>query len=30
VRYEQIEALYDTLLHSAVGRGLAPETVDEA
>jgi integrase len=27
LRYQQIEALYDTLLHPAVGRGLAPGTV---
>ena len=29
VRYQQIEALYDTLLHPAQGRGLAPKTVYE-
>lgn len=27
LRYQQIEALYDTLLHPADGRGLAPKTV---
>ncbi len=27
LRYEHIEALYDTLLHPVVGRGLAPKTV---
>jgi integrase len=29
LRYQQIEALYDTLLHPADGRGLAPKTVYE-
>lgn len=29
VRYPSIEALYDTLLHPAEGRGLAPKTVYE-
>ncbi len=29
VRYQSIEALYDTLLHPADGRGLAPKTVYE-
>jgi len=29
LRYEQIEALYDTLLHPVTGRGLAPKTVYE-
>ncbi len=29
LRYQQIEALYDTLLHPATGRGLAPKTVYE-
>lgn len=28
-RYQSIEALYDTLLHPAEGRGLAPKTVYE-
>ncbi|MGI8754941.1 MAG: tyrosine-type recombinase/integrase [Acidimicrobiales bacterium] len=27
LRYQQIEALYDTLLHPAEGRGLSPKTV---
>ncbi len=29
LRYQQIEALYDTLMHPATGRGLAPKTVYE-
>ena len=29
LRYQQIEALYDTLLHPAIGRGMAPKTVYE-
>ena len=29
LRYQQIEALYDTLLHPVTGRGLAPKTVYE-
>lgn len=29
LRYQQIEALYDSLLHPAIGRGLAPKTVYE-
>ena len=29
LRYQQIEALYETLLHSETGRGLAPKTVYE-
>ena len=29
LRYQQIEALYDTLLHPKTGRGLAPKTVYE-
>jgi len=29
LRYQQIEALYDALLHPATGRGLAPKTVYE-
>ena len=29
LRYQQIEALYDALLHPAEGRGLAPKTVYE-
>lgn len=29
LRYQQIEALYDTLLHPTEGRGLSPKTVHE-
>lgn len=29
LRYQQIEALYESLLHPAIGRGLAPKTVYE-
>jgi hypothetical protein len=29
LRYQQIESLYDTLLHPMDGRGLAPKTVYE-
>jgi integrase len=29
LRYQQIEALYDTLLHLAEGKGLSPKTVHE-
>ena len=29
LRFQQIEALYDTLLHPAEGKGLAPKTVYE-
>ena len=29
LRYQQIESLYDTLLHPKTGRGLAPKTVYE-
>src|SRR5688500_7104622 len=29
LRYQQIEALYDALLHPTTGRGLAPKTVYE-
>ncbi len=29
LRYQQIEALYDTLLHPATGQGLSPKTVYE-
>ncbi len=29
LRYQQIEALYDSLLHPVVGKGLAPKTVYE-